>query len=142
MAFIPSGTIRTYMSMKSIIAAYFSDKERDPYVTMNKLNDKVTVTIRRKGQKTITHSVRISDIEYLTQVYDQIHQMAFGKHAIMDKQSYYVKCNQCKFYDSSNFSEHHGKLAMCKSGVGGKVSCYSLACDDFEPNDEWRINNE
>ena len=78
MAFIPSGTIRTYMSMKSIIAAYFSDKERDPYVTMNKFNDKVTVTIRRKGQKTVTHTIHISDIEKLREVYDQMKQMAFG----------------------------------------------------------------
>lgn len=79
MAYIPSGAIRTYMSMRSIIAAYFSDKSRNPYVTMNKLNGKVTVTIRRRGQKTVTHSIRISDIEYLKQVYDQLYQMAFRK---------------------------------------------------------------
>ena len=79
MAYISSGTIRIYMSMKSIIAAYFSDQARDPYVTMSKLNGKVSVTIRRKGQKTITHSMRISDIEYLKQVYDQLYQMAFGR---------------------------------------------------------------
>lgn len=79
MAFIPSGAIRTYMSMRSIIAAYFSDKNRDPYVTMNKLNGKITVTIRRKGQKTITHSMRISNVEYLNQVYDQLYQMAFRR---------------------------------------------------------------
>lgn len=79
MAFIPSGAIRTYMSMRSIIAAYFSDKARNPYVTMNKLNGKITVTIRRKGQKTITHSMRISDVEYLNQVYDQLSQMAFRR---------------------------------------------------------------
>ena len=78
MAYISSGTIRIYMSMKSIIAAYFSDQARDPYVTMSKLNGKVSVTIRRKGQKTITHSIRISDIEYLKQVYDQLYQTAFG----------------------------------------------------------------
>lgn len=79
MAYIPSGAIRTYMSMKSLIEAYFSDKKRDPYVTMNKLNGEVTVTIRRRGQKTVTHSMRISDIEYLKQVYDQLYQMAFGR---------------------------------------------------------------
>lgn len=79
MAYIPSGAIRTYMSMRSIIAAYFSDKARNPYVTMNKLNGKITVTIRRRGQKTVTHSIRISDIEYLKQVYDQLYQMAFGR---------------------------------------------------------------
>ena len=79
MAYIPSGAIRTYMSMRSIIAAYFSDKARNPYVTMNKLNGKITVTIRRKGQKTITHSMRISDVEYVNQVYDQLYQMAFRK---------------------------------------------------------------
>lgn len=67
------------MSMRSLIEAYFSDKKRDPYVTMNKLNGKVTVTIRRRGQKTVTHSIRISDIEYLKQVYDQLSQMAFGR---------------------------------------------------------------
>lgn len=79
MAYIPSGAIRTYMSMRSIIAAYFSDKARNPYVTMNKLNGKVTVTIRRRGQKTVTHSIRISDIEYLKQVYDQLYQMALRR---------------------------------------------------------------
>lgn len=79
MAYIPSGAIRTYLSMRSIVSSYFSDKARDPYVTMGKLNGKVTVTIRRRGQKTITHSIRISDIEYLKQVYDQLYQMAFRR---------------------------------------------------------------
>lgn len=79
MAFIPSGAIRIYMSMRSLIEAYFSDKKRDPYVTMNKLNGKVTVTIRRRGQKTVTHSVHISDIEHLTEVYNQLYHMAFGR---------------------------------------------------------------
>ena len=78
MAYISFGVIRIYLSMKSIIAAYFSDQARDPYVTMSKLNGKVSVTIRRKGQKTITHCIRISDIEHLKQVYDQLYQMAFG----------------------------------------------------------------
>ena len=79
MAYIPSGAIKTYMSMRSIIAAYFSDQARDPYVTMSKLNGKVTVTIRRKGQKTISHSMRISDIERLREAYNLIYQMAFGR---------------------------------------------------------------
>ena len=79
MAYIPAGAIRTYLSMQSIIAAYFSDKKRDPYVTMSKFNGKVNVTIHRKDQKTITHSMRISDIEYLKQVYDLLYQMAFGR---------------------------------------------------------------
>ena len=79
MAYIPSDAIRTYMSIKSIIAEYFSDKARDPFVTMNKRSGKVAVTIRCKGQKTITHNMRISDIEYLREVYDQLHKMAFGR---------------------------------------------------------------
>lgn len=79
MAYIPSGAIRTYLSMRSIVSAYFSDKARDPYVTMGKINGKVTVTIRRRGQKTVTHSIRISDIEYLKQVYDQLYQMTFRR---------------------------------------------------------------
>lgn len=79
MAYISSGVIRIYLSMKSIIAAYFSDQARDPYVTMSKLNGKVTVTIRRKGQKTISHSMRISDIERLREVYNLIYLMAFGR---------------------------------------------------------------
>ena len=78
MAYIPSGAIKTYMSMRSIIAAYFSDQARDPYVTMSKLNGKVTVTIRRKGQKTISHSMRISDIKRLSETHNLIYQMAFG----------------------------------------------------------------
>ena len=79
MAYIPSGAIKTYLSMQTIIAAYFSDRARDPYVTMSKLNGKVTVNIRRKGQKTISHSIRISDIERLRKVYNLIYQMAFGR---------------------------------------------------------------
>ena len=79
MAYIPSGAIRTCLSMRSIIAECFSDKKRDPYVTMSKLNGTVTVTIRRKGQKTITHDIRISDVEYLKQVYEQLYQMAFRR---------------------------------------------------------------
>lgn len=78
MAYIPSGAIKTYMSMRSIIVAYFSDQARDPYVTMSKLNGKVTVTIRRKGQKTISHSMRISDIKRLSETHNLIYQMAFG----------------------------------------------------------------
>lgn len=78
MAYIPSGAIKTYLSMQTIIAAYFSDRARDPYVTMSKLNGKVTVTIRRKGQKTISHSMRISDIKRLSETHNLIYQMAFG----------------------------------------------------------------
>lgn len=78
MAYIPSGAIKTYLSMRSIIAAYFSDRARDSYVTMSKLNGKVTVTIRRKGQKTISHSMRISDIKRLSETHNLIYQMAFG----------------------------------------------------------------
>lgn len=78
MAYIPSGAIKTYLSMQTIIAAYFSDQARDPYVTMSKLNGKVTVTIRRKGQKTISHSMRISDIKRLSETHNLIYQMAFG----------------------------------------------------------------
>ena len=79
MAYIPSGAIRTYLGMRSIVSSYFSDKARDPYVTMGKINGKVTVTIRRRGQKTVTHSIRISDIEYLKQVYDQLYQMTLRR---------------------------------------------------------------
>ena len=79
MAYIPSGAIKTYLSMQTIIAAYFSDRARDPYVTMSKLNGKVTVTIRRKGQKTISHSMRISDIKRLNKTHNLIYQMAFGR---------------------------------------------------------------
>lgn len=79
MAYIPSGAIKLYMSMKSIITERFSDEARDPYVTLGKYNRDVMVTIRRKGQDTITHSVQIGDVKHLTEVYNQLYQMASAR---------------------------------------------------------------
>lgn len=78
MAYIPPGAIKAYTNIKSIINACFSDKNRDPYVTMSKLNSNITVTIRRDRKK-ITHSLKISDVDKLKQIYDQLYQMAFRR---------------------------------------------------------------
>lgn len=79
MAYIPSGTIKAYMGIKSIVKECFFDKNKRPYVEVSKLNNTVSVLIYREEGKPIVHSIRISDIEYLKQVYDQLYQMAFRR---------------------------------------------------------------
>lgn len=76
MAYIPFGAIRVYENIKRIIAAEFSDKARDPYVTINKLNTEVIVIIR-KNNKHITHSFKITDVDRLIQVYTELCNMDF-----------------------------------------------------------------
>ena len=79
MSYIPSGAIKAYMGIKSIVKECFSDKNKRPYVEVNKLNSTVSVLIYRGEGKPIVHSIRISDIEYLIQVYNQLYQMAFRR---------------------------------------------------------------
>lgn len=76
MAYIPPGAIRAYENIKKIIAAEFSDKARDPYITISKIHTEVIVSIRA-NEKTTTYSFEITDVERLIQIYTKLCEMDF-----------------------------------------------------------------
>lgn len=78
MAYIPSGAIKAYNNIKSIVSDHFSDRTKTPYVTVDKWFGKITVTIYKDEGK-IVHSASIEDVGYLEGVYDVLHQMAFRR---------------------------------------------------------------
>lgn len=79
MAYIPSGAIKAYKNIKSIVGAYFSDRKQKPYVTVIKLYSIVTVTIYGEEGKPKTHNIPIGEVDKLKEVYDILHQMTFRR---------------------------------------------------------------
>ncbi len=75
MAYYPSGAIKAYMNLKSIVNACFSDRTRSPYVTVGKWCSIVTVTIRREAKITI-HNIEIGDVDRLNKEYEELYRMA------------------------------------------------------------------
>lgn len=79
MSYIPSGAIKAYMGIKSIVKECFSDKNKKPYVEVNKFNNTLSVLIYRGDCKPIVHSAPIQDVGYLEEVYSILYQMAFRR---------------------------------------------------------------
>lgn len=79
MAYIPPGAIKVYNNIKSIVSEHFSDRTKTPYVTVDKWYGKVRVTIHGETGKPKTHNIPIGEVDKLKEIYDILHQMAFGR---------------------------------------------------------------